>query len=146
MTTAEHDAAPDPPRRGAAQPWQPLLRALQPLIEACGATLVDPDGGVLLGSGERGARQAPLMWEGRLVGIVHLPDLHSALDRLVADVERQLGGPLRALSREDKQRAVQLLDERGAFTLRKAVEDVADELGVSRFTVYNYIGRRQGRD
>ena len=40
---------------------------------------------------------------------------------------------------EDKQRAVRLLDERGAFTLRKAVEDVADALGVSRFTVYNYL-------
>ena len=35
---------------------------------------------------------------------------------------------------------MRLLDERGAFRLRKAVEDVADALGVSRFTVYNYLG------
>ena len=32
-----------------------------------------------------------------------------------------------------------LLDERGAFTLRRAVEDVADAMGVSRITVYNYL-------
>ena len=32
-----------------------------------------------------------------------------------------------------------LLDERGAFQLRKSVEEVADALGVSRFTVYNYL-------
>lgn len=122
--------------------WQPLLRAIRPLIEACGATLVDQQGTVLLGAGARGSREVPLMWEGRLIGIVHLPDLHDALDRLVADVEEQLGGPLRDLGREEKQRAVKMLDERGAFTLRKAVEDVADALGVSRFTVYNYLGRK----
>ena len=43
------------------------------------------------------------------------------------------------LGREDKQRAVRLLDERGAFTLRRAVEQVADAMGVSRITVYNYL-------
>jgi predicted transcriptional regulator YheO len=78
---------------------------------------------------------------------LRLPDLQGALDRLIAQVERELGGPLAQLSREDKQRAVRLLDERGAFTLRKSIEDVADALGVSRITVYNYlnaVGRREG--
>ena len=46
---------------------------------------------------------------------------------------------LPTLSREDKQRAIRLLDDRGAFTLRRAVEDVADAMGVSRITVYNYL-------
>jgi predicted transcriptional regulator YheO len=32
-----------------------------------------------------------------------------------------------------------MLDQRGAFTLRRAVEDVADATGVSRITVYNYL-------
>ena len=54
-------------------------------------------------------------------------------------VERELGAPLPTLSREDKQRAIRLLDERGAFILRRAVEDVADAMGVSRITVYNYL-------
>jgi predicted transcriptional regulator YheO len=61
------------------------------------------------------------------------------LDRLIADVERDLGGPLSELSREEKQRAVKLLDEQGAFNLRRSIEDVADALGVSRITVYNYL-------
>jgi predicted transcriptional regulator YheO len=81
-----------------------------------------------------------LRWDGAVVGGLRFPtELHGALDRLIAGVERELGAPLAALSREDKQRAVRLLDERGAFRLRKAVEDVADALGVSRFTVYNYL-------
>ena len=37
------------------------------------------------------------------------------------------------------QAAVRRLDARGAFQLRRAVEEVADALGVSRFTVYNYL-------
>ena len=39
--------------------------------------------------------------------------------------------------------AVALLNEWGAFTLRKSVEDVAEALGVSRFTVYNYLERAE---
>ena len=46
--------------------------------------------------------------------------------------------------REDKQRAVARLHDLGAFNLRKSVEDVATALGVSRFTVYNYLDRRDG--
>jgi uncharacterized protein YqgV (UPF0045/DUF77 family) len=68
-----------------------------------------------------------------------LPSLHGALDRLIESVERELGAKLPQLNREDKQRAVRLLDEAGAFTLRRSVEDVADALGVSRITVYNYL-------
>ena len=67
------------------------------------------------------------------------PSLHGALDRLIESVERELGAKLPHLTREQKQRAVRLLDEAGAFTWRRSVEDVADALGVSRITVYNYL-------
>ena len=79
------------------------------------------------------------VWDGQVVAAVRMPPLHGALDRLIDSVETELGGPLPALSREDKQRAVRLLDERGAFILRRAVEDVADAMGVSRITIYNYL-------
>lgn len=68
-------------------------------------------------------------------------ELTSALDRILADVESELGGALASLSRADKQRAVRVLEERGAFTLRKSVPAVAEALGVTRFTVYNYLNR-----
>jgi predicted transcriptional regulator YheO len=38
-----------------------------------------------------------------------------------------------------KQVAVRLLDEQGAFLLRKSIEYVADAMGVSRITIYNYL-------
>ncbi len=54
------------------------------------------------------------------------------------------GRPLTELDRWEKQRVVALLEERGAFTVRHGVETVATALGVSRFTVYNYLNRQDG--
>ncbi|HUF97464.1 MAG TPA: helix-turn-helix domain-containing protein [Ilumatobacter sp.] len=109
----------------------PLLRAVRPVVEAVGARLVD--------AADAEPSDVPLIWDGQTVGAVRMPPLHGALDRLIDTVEAELGSRLPSLSREDKQRAVRLLDERGAFTLRRAVEDVADAMGVSRITVYNYL-------
>ena len=78
-------------------------------------------------------------WEGAIVGGLRMPGLGAALDSLMARVEAEFGQPLRDLGRADKQRAVQRLDELGAFVLRRSIEDVADALGVSRITVYNYL-------
>jgi hypothetical protein len=109
----------------------PLVDAVRPVLEALGATIV--------GTGDPDPSDLPLTWGGETVAMVRLPPLHGALDRLIEGVERDLGGRLPELSREDKQRAVRMLDERGAFILRRAVEDVADAMGVSRITVYNYL-------
>jgi DNA binding protein with HTH domain len=110
--------------------------ALEPVAERLGATLVPQS---RLASGD-----IPLRWEGELVGGLRMPGVHGTLDRMIAAVEAELGTPLADMSREDKQRAVRLLDERGAFQLRKAVEEVADALSVSRFTVYNYLNAGGG--
>ena len=68
-------------------------------------------------------------------------DLSDGLARLIADVERELGAPLAGLPRAGKQQAVRLLEERGAFEMRRSAETVAEALGVTRFTVYNYLNR-----
>jgi hypothetical protein len=62
-----------------------------------------------------------------------------ALEGLIGMAEEQVGRPISEMSRQDKRQVVRFLDHRGAFALRKAVETVADALGVSRFTVYNYL-------
>ena len=108
-----------------------LLRAIKPVVDAVGASLVAP--------AEQEPSDVPIIWDDEVIAVVRMPPLHGALDRLIDTVETELGGPLPSLPREDKQRAVRLLDERGAFILRRAVEDVADAMGVSRITVYNYL-------
>lgn len=115
----------------------PLTSAIQPLLSRIGATTVPVE--------EREPGDVLLYWEGDPAVAVRLPgeELTSALDRVIAQVESELGAKLSELSRADKQRAVRLLEERGAFTLRKSAESVAKALGVSRFTVYNYLNRER---
>ena len=109
----------------------PVLATLQPLIDALGCSVIDAT--------QIEAADIPLVYEGELIAAVRLPDLHCALARLIDSVEREMGQQLPNMNREQKQLAIRLLDERGAFTLRRAVEDVADAMGVSRITVYNYL-------
>jgi predicted transcriptional regulator YheO len=58
---------------------------------------------------------------------------------MVDQIETELGGTLANLGRVEKQAAVRMLDERGAFMLRRAIEDVAAMMEVSRITIYNYL-------
>lgn len=109
----------------------PLVKAVRPVAKAIGARIVSPN--------RMEPSDIPLLWEGEVVAGLRVGDLQGALQRLVSAVERELGGPLGELSRKDKQAAVRMLDERGAFLLRGAVEDIAAIMGVSRITIYNYI-------
>ncbi|MYS24768.1 HTH domain-containing protein [Streptomyces sp. DvalAA-14] len=110
----------------------PLAAAVAPLVGAIGAEIVAPadarDDDVLLS------------WQGEAVLAVRLPRLADSLDHLLADLRRR-HGPLSELGRKEKQTIVRALEERGAFSLRHGVETVATALGVSRFTVYNYLNR-----
>lgn len=109
----------------------PAWRMLRPVAAAVGGKLLPPS--------ERTPGDIPLDFDGETVGVLRLGGLDGALGRLIGSVERELGDSLPELSRTGKQAAVRLLNERGAFLLRKGVEDVAAAMGVSRITIYNYI-------
>ncbi|MCZ7534212.1 MAG: helix-turn-helix domain-containing protein [Acidimicrobiia bacterium] len=113
-----------------------LVKAIEPLIDAIGASIVSTD--------ELEEGDITLDWNGKPVIGVRLDEIIS-LDRLIAAVEQQLGSPLRDLDRTDKQRAVRMLDERGAFQLRRSIEDVGEAMGVSRITIYNYLSAIKDR-
>ncbi len=96
--------------------------------------------GAVVVSGDRlGDGDLPISVDNTIIGGLRLTGLHGALDRLIDQIEREIGQPIEQLDREGKQAVVHRLDELGAFNLRKAVEDIADRLHVSRFTVYNYL-------
>jgi hypothetical protein len=118
----------------------PLLVAIAPVLDRINVVLVAP--------GSITDTDVPLKWDGETVaGIRFLGQPVEAvgdLGRLLADLATELGAPLRDLPRPQKQRAVRLLEERGAFAYRKSAETVAEALNVSRFTVYNYLNRDRG--
>jgi uncharacterized protein YqgV (UPF0045/DUF77 family) len=105
------------------------------------AALLGALSGVVDAALEHGADRVTL--QVRLEGQAPAPPPATGLDALLAQVAAELGGDLRALPRAEKQRAVRLLEERGAFDFRKSPEIVAEALGVTRFTVYNYLNRER---
>ncbi|MFF3733628.1 helix-turn-helix domain-containing protein [Streptomyces sp. NPDC002476] len=111
----------------------PLVAAVKPLVDAMGAELLGPD--------RAQADDVVLAWEGEDVVAVRLPQLSESLDHILAALERRHGMPLSELDRRAKQAVVRSLEARGAFSVRHGVETVASALGVSRFTVYNYLNR-----
>jgi hypothetical protein len=70
------------------------------------------------------------------------PHLEDTVERLIAVAERSIGRSVPDMTRTEKQQVVRFLDELGVFLIRRAVEDVAERLGVTRFTIYNYLDRR----
>lgn len=111
----------------------PLAAAVKPLVDAMGAEVLEP--------AQAEVDDIVLSWEGEEVLAVRLPQLSDSLERILAAMERRHGMPLSELDRKAKQEVVRLLEARGAFSVRHGVETVAGALGVSRFTVYNYLNR-----
>lgn len=111
----------------------PFVAAVRPLVDAMGGELLPPE--------EAGADDVVLSWEGADVVAVRLPQLAESLDHILTALERRHGKPLADLDRKAKQEVVRGLEARGAFSVRHGVETVATALGVSRFTVYNYLNR-----
>ncbi|GGX94311.1 helix-turn-helix domain-containing protein [Streptomyces minutiscleroticus] len=114
----------------------PFVTAVKPLVDAMGGELLPPE--------RAGADDVVLSWEGADVVAVRLPQLADSLDHILAALERKRGKPLAELDRKAKQEIVRTLEARGAFSVRHGVETVASALGVSRFTVYNYLNREKG--
>ena len=114
---------------------KPFIAAVKPLVDAMGGEMLPPD--------EAGPDDVVLAWEGAEVVAVRLPQLADSLDHILAAMERGRGKPLSELDRKAKQEVVRTLEARGAFSVRHGVETVASALGVSRFTVYNYLNREK---
>ncbi|MFF0189709.1 helix-turn-helix domain-containing protein [Streptomyces sp. NPDC005244] len=114
----------------------PFVTAVKPLVDAMGGEILPPE--------QAGADDVVLSWEGADVVAVRLPQLADSLDHILAALERKQGKPLADLDRRAKQEVVRILEARGAFSVRHGVETVAGALGVSRFTVYNYLNREKG--
>lgn len=119
-----------------SDPGEQLFVAIGPLLDAIGG---EP---VAAGAIEEG--DIPIEWLGEVVGAVRLPPLSESLDILISRIEGELGAPLNELDRVGKQIALRRLDEQGAFLLRKSIESVADTMGVSRITIYNYLNAIRG--
>ena len=71
-------------------------------------------------------------------------DIHRTIHTVLREAVSEIGAELPIMSKEDKIDLIARLDEKGAFQVKKAVPLIAEELGLSRSTIYNYL--TQARD
>ncbi|MGN0968263.1 MAG: transcriptional regulator, partial [Oscillospiraceae bacterium] len=62
------------------------------------------------------------------------------LNEIFDECLNAVGKPVASLTKKDRMKVVALLEQKNAFSFKKAVPFVAQRLQVSRYTVYKYIG------
>lgn len=72
-------------------------------------------------------------------GEVFPQDVDELAAHLIHKAIADAGMPLNQMRKKHKVAVVQTLQDRGVFLLRDAVEMVAEALGVTKFTIYNYL-------
>ncbi|MCZ8511456.1 helix-turn-helix transcriptional regulator [Paenibacillus filicis] len=75
---------------------------------------------------------------------VFVNDVSDLLDYLLQQCQNEIGKPVSHMSKEEKIKAIQFLDKRGAFLIKKAGDKVCQFLDISKFTLYNYLDEVRG--
>lgn len=66
-------------------------------------------------------------------------NVNDVLNSIVNKTLEATGKPVAFMSKEEKVKIVEILDEKGVFLIKGAIDYVAKVLCVSRYTVYNYL-------
>ena len=66
-------------------------------------------------------------------------NIEGLIEEIIAAAIEGAGAPVERMSKVEKKAAVATMHERGLFVIRGSVERVAARLGVTKFTIYNYL-------
>ena len=90
-----------------------------------------------------------LMTEAAVKSIIHHDDgekperipqsVNELLDDLIEQSVATVGKPVALMTKEDKIRAIQYLNNAGAFLITKSGDKVSKHFGISKYTLYSYI-------
>lgn len=66
-------------------------------------------------------------------------NVNDLLDELIAQSIKLVGKPAALMSKDEKIRAIQFLNQSGAFLITKSGDRVTKEFGISKYTLYSYL-------
>ena len=72
-------------------------------------------------------------------------DVNELLDKLLQESLQFVKVPINRMVKEDKIKVLDYLDKKGAFMIKKAGDKVSQILGISRFSLYNYLEEGRSR-
>lgn len=65
-------------------------------------------------------------------------NINQLLDNLIEKSVELVSKPVSEMKKEDKMKAIDFLNDRGAFLVTKSADRVAQHFGISKYTIYNY--------
>lgn len=68
-------------------------------------------------------------------------NVNELLDLLIEQAVAKVGKPVAMMNKDDKVAVVHYLDHAGAFLITKSGDKVSSYLGISKFTLYSYMGK-----
>ncbi len=67
-------------------------------------------------------------------------NVNDLLDQLITEADEHVGKPIAMMTKEDKIKAIQFLNDSGAFLVKKAGDKISKHYDISKYTLYNYMG------
>lgn len=61
------------------------------------------------------------------------------LEQFMQDAQKLVGKPAPLMKKGDKMKFIAYLDAKGAFLITKSSEHVCEFIGISKYTLYNYL-------
>jgi predicted transcriptional regulator YheO len=77
--------------------------------------------------------------DGRQAEPERILNVNDLLDDLIRQSAELVGKPVALMNKQDKIRAIQFLNQSGAFLVTKSGDKVAKYFGISKYTLYSYI-------
>ena len=66
-------------------------------------------------------------------------DVDEILDNIIGKAIEEINKPVSLMQKEDNLRVVQIVDKKGGFMIKGSIDQLAQSLNVSRYTIYNYL-------
>ncbi|MCR2022827.1 helix-turn-helix transcriptional regulator, partial [Blautia pseudococcoides] len=75
-------------------------------------------------------------------------NVNDLLDHLIEKSVSLVGKPVALMTKEDKVKAIQFLNDSGAFLITKSGDKVANYFGISKYTLYSYtdVNKEKGEE
>lgn len=71
-------------------------------------------------------------------------NVQDLLENLIQEACELIGKPVAIMNKDDKTRAIQYLDSKGTFLIKKSGDRVSEHFGISKYTLYNYLDSPRG--
>ncbi len=66
-------------------------------------------------------------------------DVNEILKKIIKKSIEEIGKPVYLMQKEDKLLVVKKIEEKGAFLIKGSINQIAKQINVSRYTIYNYL-------